>query len=494
MISSTYRFLLLFLWVGLHCNLFANASHTHTPLLGFKTLKDEHHQMHLETKGCIPEWLSGSLIAVGPSVFELNASTANYWLDAFAMAHAFAINDCKVSYTNKLINSFYYQDCCSKGKLRGSSPEKKSTWAKLTAALSNNRPVYDNANMNLAIFNNELVALTETPLPQKLHATTLETKGTFAFNDPIDAQFASSHLIFDSHNKEWIGLAIHFSHTSDYIIYKMSAHSNVRIPLAKLSVGYPAYMHSFAVSPSYIILTESPMTVSPYDLLLSDHSFIGTFKWQPKNGTNFIVLDKNTGKKIGTFKTEPFFTLHHVNAFEKDGNVYVDLIAYKDPSIVTQGFNYGNLTNLKGLPSAYLKRFTINIPQKTVQSTQLSNHPIEMPQINPHNLMHEYQYLFAATGNGISQEIIKLDLKNHRHLLWQSKGCYVTEAVFVPKPGSTTEDEGVLLSIVLDSYVKKSFLLILDAKTMKELSRTYVPHHIPFTVHSKFFNIVTKGL
>lgn len=461
-----------------------------SPELGFKTLKSESNQVRLETKGCIPTWLTGSLVTVGPSVFELNTSIANYWLDAFAMAHSFTITDCKVIYTNKLIDSFYYQDCCSKGKLRGSASEKKSTWSKLTAALSSNRPVYDNANMNVAIFNNELVALTETPLPQKLHSSTLETKGTFTFNDTIDAQFASSHLIYDARNKELLGLAIHFGHNSDYIIYKMAVNSSKRIPLAKISVGYPAYMHSFAVSPSYIILTESPMTVSPYDLLLSDHSFIGTFKWQPKNGTNFIVIDRNSGKKIGSFKTEPFFTLHHVNAFEKDGNIYVDLIAYKDPSIVTQGFNYRNLLNLQGLPPAYLKRYEINIAQKTVQSAQLVSAPIELPQINPGNLMHEYQYLYATTGqNGIAQEIIKIDLKNRRHSSWHSKGCYVTEAVFVPKPGSPYEDEGILLSIVLDSYLKKSFLLMLDAKTMKELSRSYVPHHIPFTVHSKFFTL-----
>lgn len=493
MIRGKYQFFSLMLWSA-----FAVANtptaHTSSPAHGFKTLKDEHTQIPLETKGCIPAWLSGSLVAVGPSVFELNESVANYWLDAFAMAHSFVLTDCKITYTNKLINSFYYQDCCAKGKLRGSNSEKKSTWAKLTSALSSNRPIYDNANMNIAIFNNELVALTETPLPQKLHACTLETKGTFAFNDSIDAQFTSSHMVFDKQNNEWIGLAIHFSHNSDYIIYKMGANSNVRRILTKLSVGYPAYMHSFAVSPSYIILTESPMTVSPYDLLLSDHSFISTFKWQPKNGTNFIVIDKNTGKKIGSFKTEPFFTLHHVNAFEKEGNLYVDLIAYKDPNVVLQGLNYAHLSSLQGLPSAYLKRFTINIGQKTVHHTQLYGHPIELPQINPHKLMHEYQYLYATSGsNGIAQEIIKIDLKHNCHHTWHSKGSYVTEAVFVPKPDSLIEDEGVLLSIVLDGFLKKSFLLILDAQTLKELSRTYVPHHIPFTTHNKFFSGMCAG-
>lgn len=348
--------------------------------------------------------------------------------------------------------------------------------------------------MNIAMFNNELVALTETPIPLKLDTQSLQTKGTFTFDDAIDAQFSSSHLLFDSTANEWVGVAIHFSHNSDYIIYKMAANSNKRIPITTISVGYPAYMHSFALTPNYIILTEAPLTVSPYDLLLSDHSFIGTFQWQPKNGTHFMVINRKTGKKVGSFKTETFFTLHHVNAFEKDGHLIIDLVAYKDSDIVTSGFNYKNMHSANAhLPQAYLKRYSINLASKSVSGTQLSPFAIELPQINQAKLMHEQRYVYAATGkNGIAQEIIKLDLHLKSHHSWHCKDCYVTEPIFVAKPGSHEEDDGVLLCLVLDANAKKSFLVILNAKNMHEIARTWVDHHIPFTVHSKFFGNLPK--
>ena len=139
-------------------------SHPHA--LGITSLKKESQDSKLTIHGTIPEWLNGSFVTVGPSVFELNTSKANYWLDGFGMIHQFTINNGTIAYNNKLIDSFYYQDCCKKGKLRGSAPEqKKSTWSKLTSAFTSKRPIYDNTNMNIAIFNNQLVALTETPMP-----------------------------------------------------------------------------------------------------------------------------------------------------------------------------------------------------------------------------------------------------------------------------------------------------------------------------------------
>lgn len=466
------------------------AAHSHE--LGFQTLAVEGSQIALPVTGSIPTWLNGSFITVGPGIFELNDSKASHWLDGFAMIHLFAIEKGNVNYTNKLIDSFYYQDCCSKGKLRGSTPEqKKSTWSKLTSAVSSNpRPVYDNTNMNIAMYNNKLVALTETPHALQIDPKTMDTQGKFNYNDKIEAHFSSAHTIFDPITQEWYGVAIQYAHNSDYIVYKMKANSSQRTVVARLNVGYPAYMHSFALTPNYIILTESPFTVSPYDLLLSDHSFIENFNWTPKNGTHFIVIDRKTGKKVTTLKTDAFFTLHHVNAIEKDGQIIIDLIAYKDPDVI-KAFNMKNLTSARTkVPAGHLKRYTLDIKANKVNAHLLSpHHTVELPQINPAKLMHDYRYVYATASNenGVAQQLIKFDLNSKRHLIWSCKGCYPTEPIFVVRPGAIEEDDGVVLSVVLDAATQQSFLLILDGKSFKELSRAYTPHHVPFTVHSKFF-------
>ena len=458
--------------------------------LGFKTLKEEISDQKLKVQGTIPAWLHGSFLSIGPAIFEIGSTKATHWLDGIGMAYQFAIQGQSVTYTNKIIESEYCKECIAQGKLRGSMPEqKKSTWAKLTSAVSSSsRPTYDNANINVACFNKQIVALTETPYPICLDTDSLQTTGGFSFNDKLEAQFTSAHPLFDPSTQEWYGVGIHYAHNSNYVIYKMGKESDQRKVIASIPVGYPTYIHSFAMTPHYIIITEAPFTVSPYDLLLSDTSFLDNFSWKPKNGTNFIVIDKKTGKKVGVYKTKAFFTLHHVNAYEQDGNIIIDLIAHQNPTI-TKAFAYENLCNPQmTIPAAYLKRFTINLQEGVVSECKFFPHNIELPNINPNVLMHPYRYMYATfSERGFAQHISKLDLHTKHHHQWHEPGTYPTEAVFVPRPGAKDEDDGVLLSIILDAVEKKSFLLVLDARNLKELARAYVPHAIPFTVHSKFF-------
>ena len=44
---------------------------------------------------------------------------------------------------------------------------------------------------------------------------------------------------------------------------------------------------------------------------------------------------------------------------------------------------------------------------------------------------------------------MKLDVQSGQHQVWQEEGTYPGEPIFVPRPGATREDDGVLLSVVL---------------------------------------------
>jgi carotenoid cleavage dioxygenase-like enzyme len=57
----------------------------------------------------------------------------------------------------------------------------------------------------------------------------------------------------------------------------------------------------------------------------------------------------------------------------------------------------------------------------------------------------------------------------------------------VPHPNASKEDEGVILSVALDTAQHKSALVVLDAETFKELARVPLPHHIPFGFHGNFY-------
>jgi beta,beta-carotene 9',10'-dioxygenase len=265
-----------------------------------------------------------------------------------------------------------------------------------------------------------------------------------------------------------------------------------RVQLASIGASTPAYMHSFGLTQHYIILPEYPYQVSPLDLLLQNNSFIETFKWKPKAGTKFIVVNRQTGKTVGTFKTDAFFALHQANAFELDDKTIVmDLVAYPDAAILT-ALKLDNLFDGEhNFPQGKLTRFTIDMNKKTVDKKELSSETIEMPRINYRAVSQKpYEFVYGAGSDNpheMANRLLKINVTTGKALVWQSDQCYPAEPVFVASPDCKAEDDGVILAIVLDGKQQKSFVLILDAKDFKEIGRTYVPHHIPFTVHGNFF-------
>ena len=83
--------------------------------------------------------------------------------------------------------------------------------------------------------------------------------------------------------------------------------------------------------------------------------------------------------------------------------------------------------------------------------------------------------------------LVKVDLEQNRAASWHEAGCYPSEPIFVAAPKAVSEDEGVILSVVVDTRKGDSFLLVLCATTFKELARAEAPHHIPFGFHGQYF-------
>ena len=463
--------------------------------LGFTSLNAEMKVKKLPVEGKVPAWLRGSFISTGPGKYEIKESKGKTWLDGFAMLHRFSFTHEGVSYVNKFIETNYYSESCQKGAMCTSAicDANASYFTKLAAALSDSdRPPYDNVNVNVLCHNNCCMAVTETPAHVCFDKKTLKTKGKVCYQDSLKPHVACPHPFIDPATGEWINFATTFGRKSSYTIYKMSPKNLERVPLATLSTSYPSYMHSFSCTPHYVILIEVPLVVSPYDLAMNGKPFMENFVWK-NQPTTITVVNRATGATVGQYTTDPFFTLHHVNAREVDGTqILIDLVAYPNDEIVKTFYLEDVLKKENhAFQQGMLKRITIDIKTKKVTVSPLHQTPLEMPRINQEYLLTKsYSYVYGLSsenGRKYYDRIVKLNITDGSQLLWKSDFCYPSEAIFIAKPDAKKEDDGVLLSIVLDSASKKSFLLILDATTMKEVARVQLQHHIPFTVHGNFF-------
>jgi torulene dioxygenase len=117
----------------------------------------------------------------------------------------------------------------------------------------------------------------------------------------------------------------------------------------------------------------------------------------------------------------------------------------------------------------------------------------ELPTINPAFATREHRYVYGIVNRGYSSfldGICKTDTKTGEAVYWDEKWCTPGEAIFVANPEMVgkdgEEDAGLLLSVVLDGRKvgeESSFLLVLDAKTLKELGRAEVGGVVGFGFH-----------
>ena len=71
-------------------------------------------------------------------------------------------------------------------------------------------------------------------------------------------------------------------------------------------------------------------------------------------------------------------------------------------------------------------------------------------------------------------------------------GLFPTEPIFVQRPGSSKEDDGVIIVSGIDGGRQKGFVVIYNATDMEVLFHATAPKKTLFGVHSKFFTF-TEG-
>ena len=263
-----------------------------------------------------------------------------------------------------------------------------------------------------------------------------------------------------------------------------------------MPVAEPAYMHSFAVTEAYAVLAEFPLVVSPVRLLLQARPFIENFRWKPERGTRFLVFDRAGRNLKGVYEGDAFFAFHHINAWQDRGDVVLDIAGYPDAAIIDAFYLDGLRRQAGPVPTAEFRRYRIPLGGASAKYDVIGEESIELPRIH-YERCNTKPYQFAVgvstsrqTPGAFWNQLVKVDVERGRSVTWFREGCYPGEPVFVSGPQAGDEDEGVVLSVVLDADRGNSFLLILDAQSFGEVARAEVPQHIPFGFHGQFFGDV----
>jgi beta,beta-carotene 9',10'-dioxygenase len=464
--------------------------------LAYTTLDSEVRIDSLPVEGSLPGWLTGTLLRTGPAKFEVGDRPVRHLFDGLAMLHSFSFDGERVGYANRYLESRAYRAASERGQIEYrefATDPCRSIFRRVTSMFSPNAT--DNGNVNVTRIGDQFVALTETPMPVAFDPRTLDTLGV-AYSPPgRGGRHTSAHPHFDPLRKEALTYQVHFGPRSSYRLYAVRDGRSHR-QIGSLTTKEPSYLHSLGMTERFLVLFLQPLVVNPLDLAFGGRPFIENYRWEPERGTQIAVFDRHSCELAGTWETEPMFVFHHVNAFERDGELVLDVAAFDDAGIIEALYMENLRRGGLDIPAAELRRYTVPLGNgSAVQRETLVPESMELPRINYGRVNgRPYRYAYGVgrkdAGGPADAQLVKADVESRESLTWHEQDCFPGEPVFVEAPEAESEDDGVVLSPVLDGRSGRSFMLVLDAKSFTERARAEVPHHIPFHFHGSFFSSV----
>ncbi|PWN31515.1 carotenoid oxygenase [Meira miltonrushii] len=507
---------------------------------------DEQEERELKVEGNLPEWLEGVLYRTGPGRYSSNSSKTNkegnnphsfeisHWFDGKALNHRFRISGKEgiVLYRSRFACSDQMakedrEGRCSTVTFAQPYDPCERLYTKFKSAfhtLANTQKPESasDANVNVVIRydhqNNVLMTSSDNPTLQKLDPTTLEPIQILSYQDfdpNLAGHLSGAHpAIIDGTRYNYI---LKFGPIPTYKIFSLDDNGKCKI-LHTIYDAPSAYLHSMAVTETYVVLTiwQADITNLGLGIPLKNNVVENVAKWNPRRKTVHYIINRQSGKLVRKIKSDPFFCFHHINAYENDdaSRIVLDLATYEDTTIL-DAFRMELLRNfdVDKLPRTQYRRVVLDVSKSEGSNGSLihSRPPreqfgVELPTINPLKAWRKARYCYgtyhtrrAETQNHFIDSVMKLDLDDEaldqkantiadaqKHKIWFTPNMIPSEAIFVPRPDCVEEDDGVLLIVALNTLTESSELVVLDAKTMKQIVSAKLDCVFPIGFHGTF--------
>ena len=423
----------------------------------------------LPVTGEIPLDIEGMYLRNGPNPM-FKPSIYNYPLEGDGMLHGFYFHQGKVSYRNRWI------------KTRGLIYEMFE--GKQLEEFKFKNP----ANTNIIDHAGKILALYEIGLPYEV-TPELETVGEWDFEGELE-QSMTAHPKKDTTTGE-----LHFYRYSlfnqPYLHYYITDCQGKIIRKSAIDIAQPVLLHDMALTKNYAIFFVSPLVFN-LEKAMNQQT---PFTWQPEQGTNIILVNRqHPQQKPISLATEAFWVWHFMNAFEENNQVIVDCIYY--PQMNLEPTMEAVLSN-----RSHLERITIDLETCRVTGEELDDRYVDFPCIDARKLGQSYRFGYVPYIDtslwsrkkipNYFPELIQYDLiarteKIHRF----PPGVYGSEATFIPRPDTSSELEGYVITLVFDENKNASELLILNPHNFEgePLAVVHLPVRVPSGFHGNWLS------
>jgi beta,beta-carotene 9',10'-dioxygenase len=449
------------------------------------------HMLPVETRGALPAWLSGQLVRTAPAIFQSEGWRAAHWFDGLGLLYSFELEAGRVSFRQRLLDS-RAAALVAEGKSRLGSfgtPMRRNFFQRLVQPVP---PRTDNTNVNVIPWQGSWLAMTETPAQHVIASEDVATRGLYAYEDRLPAgMHMTAHPHYDFEGQALVNLGTTFGPKNEVTVFRQGPSEKGRTVEGKLVLDRVPYLHDFGVTAHHLVLIDQPLRVNPLSLLWSNRGYIEHFEWEPETGTRLWLFDRKRASWT-CYETEALFCFHVVNTFEDGDDVVFDFVAYDDARVIEQ---LRTEALARGATPAMTPRYVrarLRPGAKHVQLEQLSNAGFDFPAI-AYERVHGRPYhvawgvaLRGAKSGDSESELVRVDTEQPEVRRFSERAMTYGEPVFVPRPGATDANDGVLLTVGSHMREELATLAVLDAQTLEPLAHCDVGLSLPLGFHGNF--------
>jgi carotenoid cleavage dioxygenase-like enzyme len=436
----------------------------------------------------VPAELAGTLYRTGPALFASGGRRYQHLFDGDGAVSAVRFAGGTVLGAARLVDSAGLRDERRAGRMRyGTYGTNAPGWRRVLPRLKNS------GNTAMLAWAGRLFALFEPARPTEIDADSLATRGETDLGGVIPQAF-SAHPHAVAARRTIVNFGVRYGRRTVADLFALEPDGRAR-RLGEVALPGPTMIHDFAVTERHAVFFVSPLRFNPARVLLGLESFGDALRWRPELGTEIIVAPLADPAAATRFTVEPFFQWHFANAFERGGEIVVDVVRWPD---------FSSNAWLKSLVHAThttprfgdVARATLQPGARRARFERLWSGAGEFPRVAPAVEGAAYRFVYLASTSPASQRaaafpdgITRLDVTTGRADTWTSAaGEAVSEAVFVPRPGAADEDAGWLVALAYDPRRDRTAALVLDARAVADgpVARAWFDHHLPPTFHGTF--------
>lgn len=438
-------------------------------------------------EGAIPDGLRGSLYRNGPGRLQRGDRRVNHWFDGDGAVLGVHFTNAGAAGVYRYVRSAGYQDEEAANQFLYSGYGTLAPgpiWQRWQAQFKNA------ANTSVLALPDRLLTLWEGGQPHHLDLHTLETHGL----DDLGALTPS--CTYSAHPKrgaegDIYNFGIVASANATLNLYRSDPRGKI-LQRADIPLNGLPLIHDFVLAGAYLVFCVPPVRMNALPAVLGFSSFSDALMWQPKHGTQIVVVERESFEVVSWGETDPWFQWHFGRGYQDfDGSLVFDVARYPDFTI-NQFLAEVSTGSIKTQAPGQLWQIRLN-PQtgKILEEQVLIDRQCEFPIVSARpidaDLAPTYLSLqshrdrpFTELYNAIGQynpATAELTIANAGEQVYPSEPIAVRDR--------NDADREWILSVVYDGVAHQSQVWIYNGDRLSDgaVCRIALPSVIPHSFH-----------